>query len=130
MADCSRAKASSALVIRLGLPLAGDLLHLGFVSRKSFKRARGLIASVLAALWLFTGFAAVSAELHHCVHDDAPSEHQCSITKYADGQFLDAPQGVSLGRIEGEFAEAISSSSADLPIVDFLLPPGRAPPVF
>jgi hypothetical protein len=115
--------------------MAGNLLHLGIVSPKKASKAtrfRWFFANAMVALWLFTGFAAASADLHHCVHDDSQSaEHDCFITKYTDGQFLNAPAAqVQILAPSGffDFSQCAASnwSSAHLS----LLPPGRAPPVF
>ena len=94
-------------------------------------RVRWFLASVFAALWLFTGFAATSAELHHCLHEDAPaSEHQCLFTKYADGQFLSAPEAQLTFRIPlSTLIKAEAPSVVELPSVVCLLPPERGPPV-
>ena len=95
------------------------------------KRIRWFLASVFAALWLFTGFAATSSELHHCLHEDAPSsEHQCLFTKYAEGQFVDAP----IARITLQIPRCLSAvcpppAVVELPSLIRLLPPERAPPI-
>jgi hypothetical protein len=94
-------------------------------------RIRWLLASVLAALWLFTGFAATSSELHHCLHKDASSgEHQCLFTKYAEGQFVNAPTA----QITLQIPLCLSAvcpppAVVKLPSLIRLLPPERAPPV-
>jgi hypothetical protein len=95
------------------------------------KALRSLVASVTAALWLLTGFAAVSAEFHHCLHEDAGNgQHECLVTKYSDGQFLHGPPAAILNVPP---AVAIADSRvAIVPVflsVDFRLPPGRAPPI-
>jgi hypothetical protein len=94
-------------------------------------RVRWFLASVFAALWLFTGFAATSAELHHCLHEDAPAgEHQCLFTKYADGQFLNAPEA----QLTVQLPVSVSTKAQSPAVVELsspvrLLPPGRAPPI-
>jgi hypothetical protein len=101
--------------------------------RRNSKRPRwrGFVAGILAALWLFTGFAAASAELHHCLHEDAPaSDHQCLFTKYAEGQFVDAPtETIALDLSPKVFALEQPFATIELPSVLSLLPPGRAPPL-
>jgi hypothetical protein len=94
-------------------------------------RVRWFLTSVFAALWLFTGFAATSAELHHCLHEEAPaSEHQCLFTKYAEGQFLSAPEAQITVRIPFRApTKAQPAIVIDLPSAVGFLPPGRAPPV-
>jgi len=94
-------------------------------------RVRWFLASAFAALWLFTGFVATSAELHHFLHEDASaSEHQCLFTKYAEGQFLSAPEAQVTVRIPSQvLTEAQSHTVVELSSVVCLLPPGRAPPV-
>ena len=94
-------------------------------------RIRWFLASVCAALWLFTGFAATSSELHHCLHEDAPSsEHQCLFTKYAEGQFVSAPTA----QITLQIPRCLSTACPLLAVVELpssirLLPPERAPPI-
>ena len=94
-------------------------------------RVRWFLASAFALLWLFTGFAATSSELHHFLHEDAPSsEHQCLFTKYADGHFVSAP----VARITLQIPPGISAvcqpvEAVELPSLIRLLPPERAPPV-
>ena len=92
---------------------------------------RWFLTSVFAALWLFTGFAATSAELHHCLHEEAPaSEHQCLFTKYAEGQVLSAPEAqVTISIPFQAPTKAQPAAIIDLPSAIGLLPPGRAPPV-
>jgi hypothetical protein len=86
---------------------------------------------VFAALWLFTGFAAASADLHHCLHEDAPSsEHQCLFTKYAEGHFVNAPTA----RITLQIPLCLWTvcpllAEVELPSSNCLLPPERAPPI-
>lgn len=95
------------------------------------KRIRWFLASVFAALWLFTGFAATSSELHHWLHEDAPTgEHQCLFTKYAEGQFVNTPTA----RITLQIPLCLSTvcplpAVVELPGSIRLLPPERAPPV-
>jgi len=95
------------------------------------KRIRWLLASAFAALWLFTGFAAASADLHHCLHEDAPSnEHQCLFTKYAQGQFVSAPNA----EITPQVSLCLSAVCPQIEVVALpclirLLPPERAPPL-
>jgi len=95
------------------------------------RRVRWLIASLTAALWLFTGFLAVAPEWHRCFHDDSQAtQHHCFVTKYSDGDFLTASAGPILTPFvlcpeqAGHLAE-ISIEAAS----DHLLPPGRAPPI-
>ena len=94
-------------------------------------RTRWFLASVFAALWLFTGFAATSSELHHCLHEDAPSSgHQCLFTKYAEGQFVSAPTA----QITLQIPLSLSTACPLLAVVELpssirLLPPERAPPI-
>ena len=91
---------------------------------------RWFLASAFAALWLFMGFAATSSQLHHCLHEDAPSsEHQCLFTKYAEGHFVSAPAA----RITLQIPLCVSavcppSAVVELPSLNRLLPPERAPP--
>lgn len=94
-------------------------------------RVRWFFASALAALWLFTGFAATSAELHHCLHEDAPaSDHQCLFTKYAEGQFVNAPTAqIALNIPLPVSVPAQPPPTAKLSSIVSLLPPGRAPPL-
>jgi len=94
-------------------------------------RVRWFLTSVFAALWLFTGFAATSAELHHCLHEDAPSaEHQCLFTKYAEGQFLSAPEAQLTVRIHFPVStKAQPPTVVELSSIVCLLPPERGPPV-
>ena len=95
------------------------------------RRTRWFPAGVFAALWFFTGFAAASADLHHCLHEDAPSsEHQCLFTKYAEGQFVDAPTA----QITLQIPLCLSAmcpppAVVTLPSLIRLLPPERAPPI-
>ena len=94
-------------------------------------RVRWFLASAFAVLWLFTGFAATSVQLHHCLHEDASSaDHQCLFTKYAEGQFLSAPEA----QVTAETPLSASTTAqapvvVELSSVVCLLPPGRAPPV-
>jgi hypothetical protein len=94
-------------------------------------RVRWFFASALAALWLFTGFAASSAELHHCLHEDAPaSDHQCLLTKYTEGHFANAPTAEIARNLSPTIsAPAQPSAAVELSGVLSLLPPGRAPPL-
>jgi hypothetical protein len=95
------------------------------------KRIRWFLASVFAALWLFTGFAATSSELHHCLHEDAPlGAHHCLFTKYAEGQFVGAPTA----QIALQIPLCLSTvcprpAVVELPSLIRLLPPERAPPI-
>jgi hypothetical protein len=94
-------------------------------------RIRWFLASAFAVLWLFTGFAATSSELHHCLHEDAPSsEHQCLFTKYAEGHVVSAPAA----QITVQISLCLSAvcppvEVVELPSVVRLLPPERAPPL-
>jgi len=120
--------------VRLALPLVGNLLNYGLViSKKPAKglRVRWFLASAFAALWLFTGFAATSAALHRCLHEDASaSEHQCLFTKYVEGQFLNAPEAQVTVRIPLSIStEPQAPAVIELSSVVTLLPPERAPPV-
>jgi hypothetical protein len=114
--------------------VAGKLLHYEVViSKRPGKdmRIRWFLSSVFAALWLFTGFAATSSELHYCLHEDAPSSgHQCLFTKYAEGQFVNAPAA----RITLQIPLCLSTvcplpAVVELPTSIRLLPPERAPPI-
>jgi hypothetical protein len=120
--------------MQLALPWRGSCCIREVVSSKKpgkGTRVRWFLASVFAALWLFTGFAAASAELHHCLHEDAPSgEHQCLFTKYVDGQFLNAPEAQLTFRIALSIStKAETPAVIELPGIACLLPPERAPPV-
>lgn len=94
-------------------------------------RVRWFLASVFAALWLFTSLAATSAELHHCLHEDAPAgDHQCLFTKLAEGQFVEAPSAqisvsIPLADSPLEQRSLVATPSSG----DSFLPPGRGPPV-
>ena len=90
-------------------------------------------ASVAAVILmvLFCGLLSSSPKLHAIIHPDANDQHhQCAITMVADGhvdltdggQNL-APPIVFESRASVYFESAILSSS------DYLLLPGRAPPV-
>jgi hypothetical protein len=95
------------------------------------ERFRWVVASVTAALWLLTGFLAVSQELHGCLHHEAGTpQHECLITKYSDGQFLNAPAPIALPVAAGDLAvAAVHVKEAVLSSDDFRLPPGRGPPL-
>jgi hypothetical protein len=119
---------------RLLLPFVGNLLNYGFVSSKKAAqgmRVRWFLTGAFAALWLFTGFAATSAALHRCLHEDASaSEHQCFFTKYVEGQFLSAPEAQVTVKIPLSIStEPQRPALVQLSTVVTLLPPERAPPV-
>lgn len=93
-------------------------------------RRPGFLAGILAALWLFSIVAASSAELHHCLHEDAPaSDHQCLFTKFAEGQFVDAPSAdnpIHIARLAATLEQ--QTPAVVLSRGDSLQPPGRGPP--
>jgi hypothetical protein len=104
------------------------------VRRKSasgLKRINWLVASVTVALWLLTGFLAVSEDLHQCLHDDADAaQHECLITKYSEGQFLNGPAPAPLAKVADVLTVPVTHvHDVIFASIDFRLPPGRAPPL-
>ncbi len=80
---------------------------------------------------LFCGLLSSSPGLHRLVHSDANSEHhQCAITIFAHGH-VDLTDGspVLAAPVFCEIHPVVLFESAMLSSSDYLLLPGRAPPV-
>ncbi len=80
---------------------------------------------------LFCGLLSSSSILHEIIHPDANNEHhQCAITVFAHGH-VDLTDGgpILLAPVFREFQAAVLFESAVLASSDYLLLPGRAPPV-
>jgi len=100
-------------------------------SSSKLRSLRWLIAGATAALWLLTGFLAVSPHWHHCLHEDSQgAEHQCFLTKYSDGQVVFGPDATVRVAPAEELATASQCfRTAPKSSLALLLPPGRAPPL-
>jgi hypothetical protein len=95
-------------------------------------RGRGKIAlaCLLALLVGVVGLLASSHELHHhvCTGSDA-QEHQCAATLFAHG-LVEAMDSAGFSHFIAGLAQTISPAARpELPSVEYLLLPGRAPPV-
>jgi hypothetical protein len=90
---------------------------------------------VMAALFLFAFLSihtvAVSDKLHHAVHHDAKARsHDCVFVQALHGQCLTDTAPVSLpAPIVTEFTVAAVENAFVLLSRDYILLPGRAPPV-
>ena len=80
---------------------------------------------------VFCGLLSSSPSLHQLVHPDSNNEHhQCAITIFAHGHVdLTVGSPVLVAPIFREFQAAALFESAILSSSDYLLLPGRAPPV-
>jgi hypothetical protein len=80
---------------------------------------------------LFCGLLASSLALHEIIHPDAHDEHhECAITVFAHGQVnLTIGEPVLPAPVFREFQTVVFFQSAILTSNDYLLLPGRAPPV-
>lgn len=94
--------------------------------------ARVALAGYLLACVVFLGLLSAGLQLHLEVHENAcDSDHQCVITLFAHGQVeltdtaCDTREHVTLAVLG-----PCPSEAALVPVVDFLLLPGRAPPAF
>ncbi len=88
------------------------------------------VAAVILMV-LFCGFLSSSAKLHEIIHPDANNQHhQCAITIFAHGQVDLTDGGQALATpILLESRASVLFESAILTSSDYLLLPGRAPPV-
>jgi len=90
-------------------------------------------ASVAAVILmvLFCGLLSSSPKLHEIIHPDANNQHhQCAITIFAHGHVDLTGGGQTLGApLFFESRASVLFESAILSSSDYLLLPGRAPPV-
>lgn len=80
---------------------------------------------------LFCGLLSINPKLHQVIHPDANGEnHECAITVFAHGH-VDLTDGSSVlsAPFVREFQTAVLFENAALAANDYLLLPGRAPPV-
>ena len=80
---------------------------------------------------LFCGLLSSSASLHQVIHSDANDKHhECAITVFAHGH-VDLTDGgpILATPVFREFQAAVFFEGAILSSSDYLLLPGRAPPV-
>lgn len=83
-------------------------------------------------LVLLCGLLSSSPTLHEIIHPDAhDAHHECAITVFAHGQ-VDLTDGgpILAAPVFLEFQAAALVESAVLSSSDYLILPGRAPPVF
>jgi len=80
---------------------------------------------------LFCGLLSSSASLHEIIHPDAnDGHHQCAITVFAHGHVDLTDGGAPLAvPVFREIGVAVLCESAIINASDYLLLPGRAPPV-
>jgi hypothetical protein len=92
---------------------------------------RWTVAGAMIFMVLFCGLLSSNPSLHQLIHSDANSEnHQCAITVFAHGHVdLTVGSPVLVAPVFREFQSAVFFESAMLASGDYLLLPGRAPPV-
>jgi hypothetical protein len=85
----------------------------------------------MVLLVLFCGLLSSSSRLHGILHPDANNEHhQCAITIFAHGQIdLTDASPVLAAPVFREFQNSAPLESAAPVSRDYLLLPGRAPPI-
>ena len=110
-----------------------NALHIAKKSIQLLRRPviRWTAAGTIILLVLFCGLLSSSPALHQFFHPDANNEqHQCAITIFAHGH-VDLTDGspVLAAPILREFQAAALFESAILSSSDYLLLPGRAPPL-
>jgi len=89
------------------------------------------ISGAVIVVVLFCGVAAANPGLHRLLHPDADSDHhECAITMFAHGKvdMSDGDVAVTV-RVSPVFPIAVAFSDVLIVSRDFLLLPGRAPPV-
>ncbi len=90
---------------------------------------KSLLSLLALVLYLAVVCASSSSVLHHFFHDDADApEHQCIVTIISSGQF-ETPHTTVAAEVPALAVRVDDCAEQPLlPIVDFRLPPGRAPP--
>jgi hypothetical protein len=92
--------------------------------------AKSFVAGLLAVLLLAFGVLAASGSLHHSRHHDSAADaSSCVICLLAQGQ-IDLPEAspVVATTVFHPLCGLLAASAGVPCSLDFLLPPGRAPP--
>jgi hypothetical protein len=97
-------------------------------------RVGSVIAGVAMAAWLLTGLLSVSPAWHHWFHEDSNgAQHHCPVSKYSDGDFLNASPPATLSAFNPKPPDrALKPTTAEFPSQLSTLNSalqGRAPPL-